>query len=61
MLTRKTEFTIKFTADLDGLIGWGHEPEDWIALATRDFDRQSHYNTKVEVLDVKIIPTRKED
>jgi hypothetical protein len=60
MWTRKTEFTIKFTADLDGVPGWGHQPEDWIALATREFDRQTHYHTKAEVLSVEVIPPRDE-
>ena len=43
---KKCKFTIEFEADLDAVRGWGYEPEDWHNLAVREFERQSHYNTK---------------
>jgi hypothetical protein len=52
-MPRRVEFTIKFTADLDGVPGWGNQPEDWIELATNAVLRQDHYHTSAEVLEVK--------
>jgi hypothetical protein len=57
-MNRRTEFTIKFAADLDGVPGWGNIPNDWIELATENFKRQSHYNTSCELVSVEIIPPR---
>ena len=55
---KRAEFVIKFSVDLDAVPGWGDKPDDWIALATREFERQSHYNTKAEVVSVDVSPIR---
>jgi len=57
---QKTEFVIKFTADIDPVPGWGDDPQDWINLATKDFLNQDHYHTTAEVLDVKVLDRAKE-
>jgi hypothetical protein len=46
------EFTIKFSCDRDQVPGWGHQIEDWIALATREFLLAKHYNTRAEVVEI---------
>jgi hypothetical protein len=52
-MPRRVSFTIKFTTDLDNVPGWGYHVSDWIKLATADFERQKHYNTTFEVIDVR--------
>ena len=49
----RVSFTIKFITDLDNVPGWGYHVSDWIKLATADFERQKHYNTTFEVIDVR--------
>jgi hypothetical protein len=52
---KRAEITMTFSVDLDAVPGWGHTPEDWIALIKREFCQQSHYNTeaRVDVVTVK--------
>lgn len=53
---RKAKFVVEYTVDLDGVPGWGYQPEDWIKLATDSVSRQTHYNTSFEVKSVEVIP-----
>lgn len=52
-MNRRFEIVIKFTGDLDMLPGWGHDPKDWVDLATASVLRQTHYNTAAEVVSTK--------
>ena len=52
-MSRRVSFTIKFSTDLDSVPSWGYHVSDWIKLATADFERQKHYNTAFEVIDVR--------
>jgi len=49
----RVHITLSFSADLDMIPGWGHQPEDWVQLVTRDLNRNSHYNTEIEVHTVE--------
>jgi hypothetical protein len=51
----RTRIVIAFEADLDSTPGWGHQSEDWVALATERFAQQ-HYNTSSEVLSIEERP-----
>ena len=45
---------LTFSADLDRVPGWGHQPNDWADLVRRELERNSHYNTKVEIKSVEV-------
>jgi hypothetical protein len=49
-MSTRFKFTIEFECDKDGVKGWGNQVEDWIALATERFMRQSHYHTRAKVI-----------
>jgi hypothetical protein len=49
-------FVIAFEADKDMVPGWGDNVEDWVSLATREFRRQSHYNTALRVISTETRP-----
>ena len=52
-MSRRVSFTIKFSTDLDSVPSWGYHVSDWIKLVTADFERQKHYNTAFEVIDIR--------
>jgi hypothetical protein len=52
---KRCKFTIEYEVDLDAVKGWGYEPEDWHELAMSSVIRQSHYNTKAEVVKSEIV------
>jgi hypothetical protein len=58
---KRAKITMTFEVDLDQVPGWGHDTSDWIALIRRDFDRQSHYNTASEVVEIREEPYRWDD
>jgi hypothetical protein len=53
-MKKRVEITLKFSADLDQVPGWGHEPKDWIDLVKRELTRNDHYNTQVDMLKVEV-------
>jgi hypothetical protein len=55
MRNSRVRFTIEFEANLDMIPGWGYEPEDWHQLATREFERQTHYATSAKVVSSDLI------
>lgn len=57
----RVSINLTFSADLDMVPGWGHQPEDWVALVERDLCRNSHYDTKVVIHSVDTSePTKRE-
>jgi hypothetical protein len=56
MTPERVTITLRFSADLDAVPGWGHAPDDWVALVRRELERNSHYNTKVEIVSVETSP-----
>jgi hypothetical protein len=36
--------------------GWGFDPKDWESLVKTELCRNSHYNTEVDIHEVKVAP-----
>ena len=53
MKGRRVKFTIEYEVNLDALLGWGHQIEDWQKLAMSDILRQEHYHTTAKVVQNK--------
>jgi hypothetical protein len=53
-MKRRVAITLTFTADLDMVEGWGHQPEDWVNLIKSELHRNSHYETEVDVQSVQV-------
>jgi len=56
MIGERFEITIKYTVDRDAIPGWGHQPENWIDLATHAVSIQTHYHPEIEVMSVATLP-----
>jgi|TARA_R110002012_G_scaffold54975_1_gene140502 hypothetical protein len=52
---RQVKFTIEFTADLDSVPGFLHNPEDWHGMAMREVLRQTHYDTEAKLVTSEIV------
>lgn len=56
-MSRRVQITLTFSADLDWIPGWGHEPEDWVELIQSELMRNGHYHPAVEIQKVSIPPS----
>lgn len=52
-MPKRVEINLTFSANLDMVPGWGHTPDDWIALIKHELLRNSHYDTRVEIHSTK--------
>jgi hypothetical protein len=53
-MTRRVKINLTFSADLDGVPGWGHQPQDWVDLIRHELMRNAHYRTEVEIHSVEV-------
>lgn len=53
-MKNRVSISLTFSADLDMVSGWGHQPEDWVDLIKSDLCRNSHYGTEVEIHSVQV-------
>lgn len=52
MYKKRVEITLKFSADLDMVPGWGHVPVDWVEYVKHRLAGNDHYHTQTEVVSV---------
>lgn len=50
----RVKITIDFEADLDIVPGWGHLPEDWVALVKKRLTEETSYKPTVEIKAVEV-------
>jgi hypothetical protein len=49
---KRVAINFTFTADLDRVPGWGHQPSDWSNLVQSELSRNSHYKPEVVVNEI---------
>ena len=55
MPSKRVVIEVEFTADLDMVPGWGHEPQDWVDLIENALNVNKHYNTETKILNVATV------
>ena len=53
-MKKRVSISLTFSADLDMVPGWGHQPEDWANMIKSDLCRNSHYDTEVDIHSVQV-------